>query len=87
METHEMLPQHSRIEFVMPLPCPHGRVHVAGRVVWSHRSGRSGIKFTDVRASEQRKLEDWADSMYGTEGNLATANNGSKPTSSGEMRP
>ncbi|HET9183668.1 MAG TPA: PilZ domain-containing protein [Candidatus Angelobacter sp.] len=64
MQTNEMLPQHAKIEFVLPLPSPYGRVRVAGRVVWSHTSGRSGIKFTTVHAPDQRKLEDWADSLY-----------------------
>jgi hypothetical protein len=64
VQTREMLPQHSRIEFVLPFPHPYGRVHLCGRVVWSHSSGRSGVRFTHVDASNQRKLEDWADSMY-----------------------
>ena len=64
VQTKEMLPQNSRIEFVLPLPHPYGRVHLFGRVVWSHSSGRSGVRFTDIDASDQRKLEDWADSMY-----------------------
>jgi hypothetical protein len=64
VQTREMLPQHSRIEFVLPFPHPYGRVHLFGRVVWSHSSGRSGVRFTYVDASNQRNLEDWADSMY-----------------------
>jgi DNA-binding response OmpR family regulator len=64
VQTKEMLPQNSRIEFVLPLPPPYGRVHLFGKVVWSHSSGRSGVRFTDIDASNQRKLEDWADSMY-----------------------
>lgn len=64
IHTNEMLPQHSRIEFVVPLPLPYGPVHLFGRVIWSHASGRSGVKFTNVKPSDQRKLEDWVDSMY-----------------------
>ena len=64
VQTKEMLPQNSRIEFVLPLPHPYGGVHLFGRVVWSHSSGRSGVRFTDIDASDQRRLEDWADSMY-----------------------
>ena len=86
VETNEMLPQHSEMEFVLPLPSSYGRVHVTGRVVWSHASGRSGIKFMDVHASDQRKLEDWADSMHGTKGNLATANNESPSKIDEEVR-
>jgi len=66
VQTKEMLPQNSRIEFVLPLPHPYGRVHLFGRVVWSHSSGSSGVKFTDVDPGDHRKLEDWADSMYDT---------------------
>jgi hypothetical protein len=73
METNEMLPQHSRIEFMLPLPFAYGRVRVAGRVVWSHTSGRSGIKLTDIAAADQRRLEDWADAMYGKTEPVATA--------------
>lgn len=86
IETNEMLPQHSQIEFVLPLPSSHGRVHVTGRVVWSHTSGRSGIEFTTFSASDQRKLEDWADSMYATEGSLATAKDESHSKVGGEAR-
>jgi PilZ domain len=64
IETNEMLPQHSKIEAVFPLPLLFETVHISGTVVWSHSSGRSGIKFMNVRPSEQRKLEDWADSLY-----------------------
>ncbi len=64
IETNEMLPQHSKINVVFPLPPSYGTVHVSGTIVWSHASGRSGIMFMNLRPSEQRKLEDWADSMY-----------------------
>jgi len=40
----------------------------------------------DVHASDQRKLEDWADSMHGTKGNLATANNESPSKIDEEVR-
>ena len=65
VQTKEMLPQNSRVEFILPLPAPFGCVHLFGRVVWSHSSGRSGVRFTSVDASDRRKMEDWADSMYG----------------------
>lgn len=64
IETNEMLPQHSAIDVVFPLPPSYGTVHVSGTIVWSHASGRSGIMFMNVHPSEQCKLEDWADSTY-----------------------
>jgi hypothetical protein len=59
----EMLPQHGTVELTFPLPPPYGNVHLNGTVVWSHSSGRSGVKFTEINPSNQRRLEDWADGM------------------------
>jgi hypothetical protein len=65
IEAGEMLPQQARVELVFPLPGDSARMHIAGRVVWSHSSGRSGVKFTAIHSSDQHKLEDWADTMFG----------------------
>lgn len=65
IEASEMLPQQARVELVFPLPGHSGTMHIAGRVVWSHTSGRSGVKFTAIRPSDQHTLEDWADTMFG----------------------
>ena len=64
VEVNEMLPQNGTIELIFPLSADHGSVHLRGQVVWSHSSGRSGVRFIGTHPSDQRKLEDWADSMY-----------------------
>jgi hypothetical protein len=63
LQAHEMLPQEALLETVFRLPSSHLTVQLAGRVVWSHASGRSGVKFVNLDSSNQHKLEDWADSM------------------------
>lgn len=63
IQTPEMLPQEAVLETVFRLPLSHATVQLAGRVVWSHASGRSGVKFMNLDAHNQHKLEDWADNM------------------------
>jgi PilZ domain-containing protein len=65
LEAGEMLPQQARVELVFQLPGDSGRIRIAGRVVWSHSSGRSGVQFTAIHSSDQHKLEDWADTICG----------------------
>jgi hypothetical protein len=65
LEAGEMLPQQARVELVLQLPGDSGRIRIAGRVVWSHSSGRSGVQFTAIHSSDQHKLEDWADTIFG----------------------
>jgi hypothetical protein len=64
VQTNQMLSQEETVEVIFPLPGNHGSICLVGRVVWSHASGRSGLKFTHLDPSDQRKLEDWADAMY-----------------------
>lgn len=59
----EMLPQAAEAELSVPLPSSQVTVRLAGMVIWAHASGRTGIKFTQLDPEEQRKLEDWLDSL------------------------
>jgi PilZ domain len=59
----EMLPQDGTVDLTFRLPPSYGNVHLNGTVVWSHSSGRCGVKFTSIDPLNQRKLEDWADGM------------------------
>jgi hypothetical protein len=63
IQAHEMLPQEAVLELVFPLPSSNLTIQVIGKVVWSHSSGRSGVKFINIDPSDQHKLEDWADNM------------------------
>lgn len=63
LQTMEMLPQTASIELDFVVPGTQLTVRVTGTVLWAHASGRGGIKFTHVDSEEQRKLEDWLDSM------------------------
>jgi hypothetical protein len=63
LQASEMLPQTAEVELSFPLPSSQVTVRLAGVVIWAHASGRAGIKFTLLDPEEQRKLEDWLDSL------------------------
>jgi hypothetical protein len=70
IQAGEMLPQEAVLETVFRLPSSNSTIQLIGKVVWSHSSGRSGVKFMNLDTSDQRKLEDWADSMSWANQNL-----------------
>lgn len=57
-----MLPQHATVRVSFDLPANGALVGFAGIVVWTKASGQSGIKFTNVSASAQKRLDDWINS-------------------------
>lgn len=63
LQAPEMLPQAAEVELSFQLPSSQITVRLAGMVIWAHASGRAGIKFTQLDPEEQRKLEDWLDSL------------------------
>lgn len=62
----EMLPQSATVNLTFALPSSQINVRLSGIVVWSHASGRAGIQLTHVNREDQRRLEDWVDSMFST---------------------
>ena len=63
LEAAEMLPQAAIVEVSFTLPQSEVQVQLVGNVVWAHASGRGGIKFSQLDSAEQRKLEDWFESV------------------------
>lgn len=66
VQSAEMLPQNSGLELDFTVPHRQIALHVKGMVMWSHVSGRSGVKFGQLKAADQRNLEDWLDSLLPT---------------------
>lgn len=67
LEAAEMLPQSAMIELEFALGSSGTKVCLTGTVVWSHTSGRAGIKLRHVRRDDQLRLEDWVDAMFRAE--------------------
>lgn len=63
LQAAEMLPQGAIIELCFILPNSQVRIQRCGTVVWSHASGRGGIKFNQFDSTENDKLEEWVGSM------------------------
>jgi CheY-like chemotaxis protein len=63
LEAPEMLGQGATVEVRITLPQSLLKVDLVGTVIWAQVSGRGGIKFNPADPSEQKKLEDWLDSM------------------------
>jgi CheY-like chemotaxis protein len=60
LQTGEMLPQNAALEVRFPLPGG-GIIKASGNVVWSHLSGRTGVRFTDI--DSERQFEAWLNSL------------------------
>ena len=67
LQAPEMLPQSATITLAFVLPSSQINICLSGTVVWAHASGRAGIKLMHIRRDDQRRLEDWVDSMFQTE--------------------
>jgi PilZ domain-containing protein len=63
LEASEMLGQGATVEVRFTLPQSQLKVDLVGTVIWTHISGRGGIKFNSSDPAEQKKFEDWLDSM------------------------
>ncbi|MGH9566344.1 MAG: PilZ domain-containing protein, partial [Candidatus Angelobacter sp.] len=63
LQTVEMLPQTARIEVSFPVPQNNVEVQLAGDVLWARASGRGGVRFGQLGVEDQRRLDDWLDSM------------------------
>jgi hypothetical protein len=70
VQTVEILPQGATLEIEFQLPENRGLIHVTGSVMWTRASGRTGVKFVQVPAAEQKTLTLWLDSLlpYPVEG-------------------
>lgn len=66
------LPQGAILQINFALPESKELVHVTATVVWTHVSGRVGVKFVSILAEERRKLQDWLDSMLSWDFELLT---------------
>jgi hypothetical protein len=64
LQAAEMLLQGATVELAFALPSTQFNVCLSGRVVWTHASGRAGIKLMHVHRDDQRRLEDWVDGIW-----------------------
>ncbi len=51
-------PGHS-LDFSFPLPETSTAIHGQARIIWSDRSGRAGLLFTDMPALDRLQLRNW----------------------------
>jgi PilZ domain-containing protein len=58
----EMQQQGATIELTFKLPQMPVTVQLLGTVIWSHSSGRAGIKFSEFSSPDRQKLEEWHES-------------------------
>jgi CheY-like chemotaxis protein len=66
LETAEMLPQHATVRVSFQLPQA-GLFYAAGEVMWAKASGQSGIRFTHVPGADQKRLDEWIDTLLPAE--------------------
>jgi hypothetical protein len=59
----EMLPQGASIEAAFTLPGTDLLLHVLGKIVWAHSSGRCGVQFAPLHSHDQQNLENWLDAV------------------------
>ena len=62
IQTQEILPQGATMQIDFHLPETKELIHTTGSVMWTRASGRTGIRFTQVPAAEQKFLIAWLDS-------------------------
>jgi hypothetical protein len=58
--TKGILPQGATVRCEFTLPQTEHLIRVVGTVVWSHISGRSGIKFEHLGREDRDKLDQWS---------------------------
>jgi len=63
IQTQEVLPQGATLQVDFELPDSREVVHVTGSVMWTRASGRTGLRFVQVPAQEQKALIAWLDSI------------------------
>lgn len=56
------VPQGATLQINFALPEIQESLHLVGIVVWTHASGRAGVRFTRIAVEERRKLHEWLDS-------------------------
>ncbi len=63
IQTLEILPLNATVELEFQLPESKEIIHLAGSVMWTRASGRTGIKFSRIAATDQKNLTAWLDSL------------------------
>jgi c-di-GMP-binding flagellar brake protein YcgR len=63
LQSEEMLPQNGGLALDFTVPHRQLVLQLRGIVMWSHASGRAGVKFSELKPADQRNLEDWLDSL------------------------
>lgn len=58
LSTSEVLPPGALVIGNLPLPESNESVNISGTIVWSHPSGRTGLKFQRLSPFEQKKLQE-----------------------------
>jgi CheY-like chemotaxis protein len=58
-----LLPQDATLQIAFALPASNELIHVVAKVVWSHISGRAGVKFVLIPPKQERTFLSWLDSM------------------------
>ncbi len=58
-EAPAMQQQGATMELTFELPETTIRVHMVGSIIWSHASGRGGIKFSELSSPDRQRLEEW----------------------------
>ena len=56
------VPQNATLQINFALPEMQESLHIVGIVVWTHASGRAGVRFTRITPEERSKLHQWLDS-------------------------
>jgi len=59
VQTGEMLEVNRALDLTLDLPETRTFIHGSGQVIWSERSGRTGIRFSNLPESSQRVLREW----------------------------
>ncbi len=58
LSTSEVLPPGALVIGNLPMPESHESVNISGTIVWSHPSGRTGLRFQRLSPFEQKKLQE-----------------------------
>lgn len=59
VQTHDLLPQHATVRVAFELPDNGGLINAEGEVVWGKAPGKSGVRFSHLPASSQKRLTQW----------------------------
>jgi CheY-like chemotaxis protein len=63
LDARTKLPEGGTVNVDFRLPEIGEAVHASGKVIWVNESGHAGIKFNHLRASEEKYLHQWLNSM------------------------